>query len=162
LAHACKAADRVVVVLNTPPKRTPDGHSTKGDRIACEVVGTDEVLDFLSIVSFKASIPGLTCACNGDVKLELANGRQTLATLTWHDGSHLRWHDGTWLGDTCLTQKSRQALSAWIDREGGEALEQARTKANAQWEEFRTTQEAEWKAEEAASTRTAQDDVKNE
>jgi hypothetical protein len=114
-------------VLNVPPKRVQGGWA-RGDRLACEIVGAEKVHEFLALLDFQPNFPGASCECEGDMKLELADGERTLALLSWHHTAHLRWRDGDWPGDAWLTDKSAAALATWIDREAGQQLEQAEIK----------------------------------
>jgi hypothetical protein len=155
LASACASADRIVLAYRTAPERTNTGW-TKGERLTLEIVGPEKVRSFLATVEPRASIPYRACRCSTVPVMEVTQGGQVLAKLTLHHDQALRWWDGPWTGDTRLSKRSVEALQAWIKQEGGAELSQLEAKLDTLWTQYQAAREAEYKAEEAASTRPAE------
>ena len=124
LVAAVRSADRVAV-----DPRPPWDRGKEPPPLVLE--GRDRIEAFLETLDFQFSLRALLsfpCRCLGDLAIDFREGDSTLATLTYHHGTHLRWHDGPWGSDVYLTPDSRTRLDGWLLEQGYDRL-QARREA---------------------------------
>lgn len=114
--EAVATADRLVV-----ERDDPESHDTSWQELSA-VRGrqaVDEVAGRIHVAE-DDRMNGMSCCCEGGVRLVFLRGDERLAVLTVHHGRALRWlePENPWTGDGHLTRESAVWLSEWLAAHG--------------------------------------------
>jgi hypothetical protein len=152
LESACAEADRVVVDLNTWPDMSRARNNVP--TLPCfEVKGRDKVQELLKAITLEHDLPTVQCRCFGEVLFRVYHQDQPLASLSLHHERSLRWRDGKWVGDADLTEKSRAALSDWMQKNGCPSIQEAARLSGGIWKAWE--EERDRREEQSPSTTQA-------
>ena len=151
LVRTCEGADRVVLDLDTFPRRA-DKPSNIPILPSVTIDDAESVRQLIELIEFKPNWVGWHCLCFGQMRFRFCKGEQELLSLSFHHGEHLRQR--VFSGpDMILTARSQAALAKWLDEKGGAALAEAQQEAKRRIAAWRAEQEREYSdATQAASS----------
>ena len=120
------------VLRKTFHVRLVEVHASRGRGVVVDLTQPGE-RDRLRAAMAVRSLPGMVCACMGDVRFELLDARhERLAVVLLHHGITLAW--GDWDGHGVLVDG--RALLSWLDRHGlAVARRRAAETAASSWRE---------------------------
>lgn len=118
--ETCADADRVVLDLNTWPRRSDEANSFPVFPIVT-IDDSAKVKELLRLIEFKPRwLPG-HCRCFGEMTFLFCQGEKELLALSYHHGQSFRCGHQNSDINIFLTEASRVALSEWLTTTGGGA-----------------------------------------
>lgn len=105
-------ASRLVVRTGGTCHRRPER-----EVVLFDTADRGELAAFAELWSLGASVPGVSCACCGDMTFELYDGPTLACAFSFHHGEHIRLAGSAW-GDLAVPGGTQDALAKWLADKG--------------------------------------------